>query len=199
MDIQLSDPLLRLRNITANDEEVLCQIYSSTRIEELAQLTNWPGNQKEVFLRSQFSAQHTYYQANYTGADFWMIEYRYEVIGRLYVHTNYQEVSIRIIDISLLPQWRNRGIGKQLLLDLLAFAERLNRPVTIHVENFNPAMRLYKSLGFELVSKTNGVYHLLEWHPAKNVLCKNTFHQNFITNGSSTTTFNRFRFPVAFE
>lgn len=163
MKLRLTNRCIHLRNITAEDEAWLCQIYSSTRTEELAQLTDWLDNQKEIFLRSQFLAQHSYYQTNYRGAHFWIIEYRFEIIGRLYIHPSYQGNSLRIIDISLLPEWRNRGIGKQVLLDVMSYAEAVNRPVTIHVETFNPAMKLYKRLGFELLSETNGVYHLLEW------------------------------------
>lgn len=165
MVLKLSDPLLRFRAITANDEESLYQIYSSTRTEELAQLTDWPASQKEAFLRSQFVAQHTYYQNNYEGAHFWVIEFRSQIIGRLYLHTHYEGKSMRIIDIALLPEWRNRGIGKKILQDVMNLAEGMNRCVTIHVESFNPAMKLYKKLGFALVSKTNGVYYLLEWTP----------------------------------
>nr|WP_278012004.1 hypothetical protein [Flavobacterium gyeonganense] len=40
-----------------------------------------------------------------------------------------------------------------------------NRNVSIHVESFNPAMNLYKRLGFKKISETNGVYHLMEWSP----------------------------------
>jgi RimJ/RimL family protein N-acetyltransferase len=163
MVLKLSDPLLHLRTITANDEENLYQIYASTRTEELAQLSNWTSSQKEAFLRSQFAAQHSYYQNNYKGAHFWAIEYKHQIVGRLYLHTHYEEPSMRIIDITLLPAWRNKGIGTQILLALQEFAEDMDRSVTIHVESFNPAMKLYKKLGFELVSQTNGVYHLLEW------------------------------------
>jgi len=38
------------------------------------------------------------------------------------------------------------------------------KPVTIHVESFNPALSLYRRLGFEHVD-TNGVYYLMRWTP----------------------------------
>ena len=38
------------------------------------------------------------------------------------------------------------------------------KPVTIHVESFNPALRFYQRLGFEHVD-TNGVYFLMRWTP----------------------------------
>ena len=37
-------------------------------------------------------------------------------------------------------------------------------PVTIHVESFNPALRLSRRLGFKHVD-TNGVYFLMRWTP----------------------------------
>jgi hypothetical protein len=37
--------------------------------------------------------------------------------------------------------------------------------VTIRVERFNPALRLYERLGFS-VAEDKGVYLLLEWSPA---------------------------------
>src|SRR5215210_7487756 len=101
MVLEFSDPLLHLRTITAADEENLCQIYSSTRLEELAQMTDWTSGQKETFLRSQFIAQHSYYQNNYKGAHFWVIEYGYQIIGRFYLHPHFEGASIRIIDIAL--------------------------------------------------------------------------------------------------
>jgi len=190
MVLKLSDPLLHLRTITANDEEILCQIYSSTRIEELAQLTDWTASQKETFLRSQFTAQHSYYQNNYKGAHFWVIEYRSQIIGRLYLHMHYEGASMRIIDIAVLPEWRNRGIGKQILLAVMELAASINRSVTIHVESFNRAMKLYKSLGFVLVSQTNGVYHLLEWKTSPQAFRQNNSFKQSVTNGSSVPTFN---------
>lgn len=169
MILALTNPSLHLRPIGAKDEDMLCQIYSATRTEELS-VTDWSTEKKQTFLRLQFQAQHTYYQINYDGADFLMIEYDGQPIGRLYVDRNFEHNSIRIIDISLLPQWRSKGIGRQILQDLIEYAASRQKPVTIHVESFNRAMNLYLALGFQLLSVTNGVYHLLEWKIKEPVL-----------------------------
>jgi len=68
---------------------------------------------------------------------------------------------IRIIDIALLPEHRGNGVGTSLLRDLLAEGESGGKRVTIHVERFNPALRLYERLGFS-VAEDKGVYLLLE-------------------------------------
>ncbi|HEV7346678.1 GNAT family N-acetyltransferase [Telluribacter sp.] len=168
MEIKLTDATVRLRPVVNDDLEVLCSIYASTRQEEMKKVPQWSAALVTAFLKQQFNAQHDYYQKNYVGADFWVIEKQGQVVGRLYVQENFQNREVRIIDISLLPDWRNRGIGAAILKDIMNEATRLQRPLTIHVESFNPAKGLYERLGFKKVSETNGVYHLMEWCPTTN-------------------------------
>jgi predicted GNAT family acetyltransferase len=68
------------------------------------------------------------------------------------------------VDIALVPEFRNAGIGTALLRDLLAEGAAAGKRVSIHVERFNPALRLYARLGFRQV-EDKGVYLLLEWTP----------------------------------
>ena len=86
-----------------------------------------------------------------------MIQRNGEAVGRLYVAR--QQNEIRIVDIALLPEHRNSGIGTTLLNELLVEADGANKRVCIHVERFNPAMRLYERLGFR---RTKVVYKASE-------------------------------------
>jgi ribosomal protein S18 acetylase RimI-like enzyme len=156
-------PSLKLRPVHPEDLEFLYRVYSSTRQEELAQV-EWNPAQKESFLRMQFNAQRSYYQEHYRRAEFQIILLEEEPAGRLYVDRRPNE--IRIVDIALLPGYRNRGIGTTCLKEILADGERSGRPVTIHVERFNPARRLYDRLGFHPIAD-RGVYVLMEWLPGK--------------------------------
>jgi ribosomal protein S18 acetylase RimI-like enzyme len=70
---------------------------------------------------------------------------------------------IRIVDLALLPEYRNAGIGTGILTDLIAEATQSNKPVRIHVERFNPALNLYRRLGFAKIGE-HGVYDLMERH-----------------------------------
>jgi ribosomal protein S18 acetylase RimI-like enzyme len=148
---------VRLRPVGAGDEEFLFRVYAGTRIEELA-VTNWSEPQREAFLRQQFSAQQRYYREHYAGATFDVIERDGQPIGRLYVARWPDE--IRIVDIALLPEHRRRGIGSALVKEVLAEGDAAGKPVSIHVEQFNPAMRMYERLGFERVGEV-GVYWLM--------------------------------------
>lgn len=169
MSLTLRHIDLSLRPIQPGDEDLLCAIYASTRSDEMEWLPQWSEAQKAAFLRMQFEAQHDWYRKNYTGANFWLIQHGEAPIGRLYLHTAYTPHDMRIIDIALLPQWRGQGLGTAVLKDVLAFAEGLEKSVSIHVESFNPAKKLYQKLGFSFVSATNGVYHLMEWKAPQTV------------------------------
>jgi GNAT superfamily N-acetyltransferase len=143
--------------------DFLLRVYGSTREEELAMVLDWTPEQKTGFVIQQFSAQHAWYQEHYQGAQFDVILIDGIPAGRLYVHRRSSE--IRLVDITLLPEFRKGGFGTAILHDLLAEGEATGKPVTIHVEIYNPAMRLYERLGFRSV-EDRGVYHLMKWSPS---------------------------------
>jgi len=156
---------ITLRPIEATDRELLCSIYSSTRLEELS-VTDWSDEQKTAFLRMQFDAQHTYYQECYAGAAFDVIVFDGEPAGRLYVDRDRSRFprEIRLVDIALLPAFRGKGIGSELLRRLIEEATADQRALSIHVEWNNPALRLYERLGFRRI-EDKGIYLLMEWTP----------------------------------
>jgi ribosomal protein S18 acetylase RimI-like enzyme len=154
---------ITLRAVAAVDEAFLREVYSSTRTEELAQVP-WNDEQKTAFLRMQFDAQDRYYREVYPNGAFDVILIEGEPAGRLYVNRGPDEV--RIIDIAMLPAYRNRRIGTHLIGALQAEAALARKPLRIHVERFNPAMRLYERLGFQPIAD-RGVYLFLEWKSAE--------------------------------
>jgi GNAT superfamily N-acetyltransferase len=159
------DPIA-FRPITPADEPFLRQVYTSTRIEELAAVP-WTPEQKEAFCRMQFDAQHNHYQKFYPKASYDIIEREATDVGRLYVDRT--ETEILIVDISLLPEFRGAGLGGRILRDLQAEAQTARKTLTIYVEKFNPARRLYDRLGFQ-PTKDEGVYDRMEWQPGSESL-----------------------------
>jgi ribosomal protein S18 acetylase RimI-like enzyme len=65
-------------------------------------------------------------------------------------------------NIALLPEYCSRGIGTTLLRGLQSEAVAAGKPLRIHVEHFNPALRLYERLGFHPIAD-RGVYLFMEW------------------------------------
>jgi GNAT superfamily N-acetyltransferase len=152
---------ISLRPIGSDDEPFLRAVYNSTRQAELS-LVPWTEEEKASFLDMQFAAQHRYYHEQFPDAAFQLILLDDVPVGRLYVDRRPDEV--RIIDIALVDAARNQGIGTSLLQGIIDEAEQRGVPLTIHVERFNPALRLYRRLGFEPIAD-QGVYLLLRRLP----------------------------------
>jgi ribosomal protein S18 acetylase RimI-like enzyme len=150
-------PEVQLRAATAADREFLLLLYAGTRADELAAVP-WGDDHKRAFIAMQFEAQSRAYSA-YENASQSIIVAGGSPAGRLYVERRTEE--IRIIDISLLPEFRGRGIGTALLRELIAEADLHKQRISIHVERFNRALRLYTRLGFEIVADKD-VYLYLE-------------------------------------
>ena len=80
-------------------------------------------------------------------------------VGRLY--TDRYTDKLHILDITIAPEFRNAGIGSEILVRILEEADRNRQRVTIYVEDFNPSMRLFERLGFRTAS-VDGFLVLLE-------------------------------------
>ena len=152
---------ISLRPETDDDLEFTAALYASTREEELRPV-QWSDEQKAAFLRQQFDAQRMHYRQNYDAAEFSIIVDDGVPVGRLYIHRNGDDV--RLMDIGLMPDHRGRGLGEMLVRRILDAAATEGNTVSIHVEMYNPAMRMYQRLGFQQID-TYGVYHLMEWRP----------------------------------
>ena len=148
-----------LRPVSPEDMSFLERVYASTRVEELS-VTDWSDAQKAAFIRQQFTAQDAHYRKHYPTSQYFVIEAGDSPIGRLYVDRWIRE--IRIMDIALLPERRGEGIGTRLINDLQEEAQATGKSLSIHVEKFNPALRLYDRLGFKPVEDKD-VYLLMEW------------------------------------
>jgi ribosomal protein S18 acetylase RimI-like enzyme len=160
--VALAEQGLALRPETEADVPFLFQLYVSTRWDELAPLTDWSEAQKIGFLESQFTLQRQHYLTHYANSAFDVLEERGVPVGRLYVDR--QERTLLIVDIALLPQWRGRGIGTALIEALFAEARGVGKEVSISVEKFNPAQRLYRRLGFREYAEDD-VYWFMYWNP----------------------------------
>lgn len=150
-----------LRPATDADYAFMRRLYGSTRAEEMEHFP-FGQEEKEAFLDQQFGAQYEHYRIHYPTCERNIIERDGRPVGRLFIDEWRDQ--IRLVDIALMPEWRGSGIGSRLLADVLARGAAAGKPVTIHVEAYNPALRLYRRLGFEHVD-TNGVYYLMKWTP----------------------------------
>jgi GNAT superfamily N-acetyltransferase len=149
-----------LRPVTAEDEEFLLAVYAGSREEELAQVV-WPEGQKEAFVRWQFVMQRREYDERYPHARYDVILVDGQPAGRIWVGTDLEQ--IRLLDIALLKEFQNRGVGTLLLrrlMDEAAGANKLLRHMVFTLNN--NAHRFYERLGFVVIEDV-GAYKHMEW------------------------------------
>jgi ribosomal protein S18 acetylase RimI-like enzyme len=154
---------VRLRPAAARDHDFLFRVYASTRAEELA-VVDWTDAQKAAFLAMQFEAQTRAYASTRPTAVHHVIVVDGEDAGRLIVDRSVP-ADIEIVDVALLPAFRGRGVGAEVIGGVLAEADRDRRRTLLYVEKVNRAQALYARLGFR-PERDEGIYILLARPPA---------------------------------
>ena len=152
---------MNLRAATSDDEAFLFELYCGTRADEVA-AWDWPRNQIDNFLRLQFTAQRRMQQERFPAADHKIVCCGGRDIGRLIV--SWEDLYCCLVDISLLPEFRNGGRGTELIRALLKEAAESKLPVRLHVLIASAAVRLYVRLGF-VAQGDDGVYLQMEAFP----------------------------------
>lgn len=153
---------VRLRPAGPDDEGFLRELHASTILPEIA-LMGLDAGQTQLLLEQQYQARKSTYLSHYPDATYVIIEIDRNIAGLQC--TNDSGEQILLVDLALLPQYRNQGIGSQLLTRLIDNARDQQKRVVLHVLAANPAQRLYERLGFR-VTETTPPYIRMEWHPA---------------------------------
>ncbi len=160
----MQTPKITFRPVESDDSAFLLEVYSSTRREELAQATDWSEAQRRAFLAQQFEFQTKDWARVHPRARREIIVLDGRDAGRLYTNRSVGDADLRVIDIALLPAFRNRGVATRIFTDLFSEADEQGWKVSIHVEHQNPAKNLYARLGFGPVLD-RGVYLLMARAP----------------------------------
>jgi len=150
---------IKWRPETADDLPFLCRLFVEVRWEEFRPFP-WDDLQKGAFLEQQFTFQDRHYRQCYATAFFGIVERNGRPVGRLCVEGG--GADIRVIDIALMPEWRNQGMGSFLLKEVQAFAQVHGKGVALQVEQHNRAGRLYERLGFKTAGQ-QGPYRAMRW------------------------------------
>ncbi|HBZ82368.1 MULTISPECIES: GNAT family N-acetyltransferase [Brevibacillus] len=153
--------MIQKRAVEKTDEAFLLQLYISTRADELA-AWGWDKQMQEQFLQLQFLAQKNSYSTQYPDAEHLLIFSENIPAGRIMIART--ETKITLVDISLLPHHRNKGIGCTLIRELQQEAADTSRPLHLSVLPTNRAIHLYERLGFQTID-SSGFHISMEWTP----------------------------------
>lgn len=152
---------ITLRREEPADEPLLFKLYCSSRVEEIA-AWGWPPAQQEAFLKMQFNGRRHSYRAQFPEADGRIILLETNPIGRLLVYRTTNEIVV--IDIALLPEHRNRGIGSAIMRGVLTEPAAAQAKVRLHVLKSSPAGNLYTRLGFVRVGEDELYFQMERTH-----------------------------------
>ncbi len=145
-----------MRPVVPQDRGILVQLYATTR-EDIQQLP-WTESQKSGFCESQFEAQDRHYRHYFPDASFDLIMLDEQAVGRICVDKTEDE--IRVVDISLFPEYRHQGIGSQLMARVIEEAEQQGKPVRLRVQPNSPARHWYQRLGFSVIADEQVNWHM---------------------------------------
>ncbi|MEP3654451.1 MAG: GNAT family N-acetyltransferase [Litorimonas sp.] len=152
---------ITFRSIDESDTPFLKQLYGDSRAREFS-IIPWSKQDREDFIERQFEAQDKSYKVNFFNADYRIIQLNKTEIGRVII--NRTDELIHLIDLAILIPFQGRGIGGEILSSILTEAQALSVPVTLNVEQLNPAINLYRRLGFHQTGAA-GPHISMEWTP----------------------------------
>ena len=150
------DEKICIRPAVESDRRFLYEVFESACDEGIRALAE---PMRSQLIEMQFQAQRQTYSASFPDAVDQIIEFEDCAVGRIY--TDESDDCIHIVDVALLTQWRGRGIGFTLLSWLTNSASEKQKSVSLRVRKDNPAVGLYKKLGFTYSGEDNFYYEMI--------------------------------------
>ena len=146
---------LQTRQATTRDRPFALGLYLATTEQVLGSTSGWD----ESYTRTRFGVV-------YRRKESWVVHDRDGDVGWLQVRPGQRRVILH--QIHLLPAHRNRGLGTALLYELQGQAAQDGKPVELWVLKPNPAVSLYRRLGFLVIGEDPRRLRML-WRPGAEI------------------------------
>ncbi len=154
---------LTWRQAAAEDTPLLFELFCSNKGEELAPL-GLTTEQLGPLLQMQFNARHMSYGSTFPHAlDMILCLEDGTPVGRHLIDR--QTDCYRSIDLAVLPQHRNRGIGGWAVRQIQQLAQVEGVAMRLRVITQDRAVHLYQRLGFEKIASDEFSFEM-EWRPS---------------------------------
>lgn len=148
-----------LRDVEIDDENFLEEVFFDVRSDEFS-IMGLPLEHLKALMKMQHAAQKQSYKWSFPDSEHLLIELNSEKIGRLWIKR--YEDKIHLIDISILRDFRGKGIGSFLLDQLKSETETII--LRVQKTNFG-AIELYRRHDF-VIAGDNETYWEMEWKNA---------------------------------
>ena len=135
-------------------------LYGEVRRQEFKGV-EWDEATYNAFIAMQFRAREIAYKQQFPDRENLIIEVDFVPAGAVIVADTGGE--LRLVDIVISPEYRRRGVAREVISRLKERAADVDQPLTLHVDVGNvAAIRLYESLGFQTTG-TGQLHYRMEW------------------------------------
>lgn len=149
------------------DEEFLIDLYYTTR-DDIRQAPI-DEEQKRSLSLTQYLAQKHHYETHYSNSNHDIILLDGKIVGRLW--TARYEAELLGIDLAIMPEYRNLGIGTILMRNLFEEAEQTKRVFNFHVLKTNTAaIRLYERLKCKFIESDAPTHFKMRWRAEDKII-----------------------------
>ncbi|MGI8644548.1 MAG: GNAT family N-acetyltransferase [Thermomicrobiales bacterium] len=136
-----------LRATTDDDYAFLYRLHVATMKDTVAHVWGWDDDFQADYFREHFDPSRLRIIV-VDGTD----------VGVLAVE--HREDALFFSNIEIAPSFQGRGLGTEIVRDLLAEASNRRLPVALQTNRSNPARRLYQRLGFVETGETETHYEM---------------------------------------
>lgn len=132
---------ITFRQARKEDYEFLWNLHKTTMKSYVDETWGWDEEFQEEYFSNQFETKNIQ-----------LIIVNDAIIGAIKIHN--RENELFVANFEIVPESQNKGIGSTILNRIISNSDRKKKPIKLQVLKINPAKRLYKRLGFEIVDKT---------------------------------------------
>ncbi len=143
-----------LRVETADDRS-FCESLFVDLQRPVLDLAGWDDTQCAAYLKLQFAQRERDVHMRYPDADYSIVRFDGDDVGRLVVDRG--ATGIRLLEIVIQNEFRGRGIARDCLRRLCAEADAGSLDIELLVAIDNPAVQLYLDFDFAVVDD-DGMY-----------------------------------------
>lgn len=137
---------IEFRQITEEDSKISYEIFLAGR-PDLHHFASVNDNICKSIIKQQYELSQAHTNLEELKSRF-LIIYEGKPIGRFYLRHN--NMNVEITSLSILPQYRNMGIGRYVMEKIISNAKEKGKDINLKVAWYNlDARRLYERLGFK--------------------------------------------------